>query len=214
MTDKKYNEMPLLRWLLLCEGGVQVEGCNDADLKPAFEKNRKKMFSNDPSDKGGATMCGVTYKTFVRATKDDDYDHFYKMSYERWAGIVERLYWVPLQCQAYDSLPLALVVADFAFNSGERTAVKMLQNALNAVNFAHGLAWGKTLIVDGVMGKKTLGMVQAMPRNIKLVLAGLLTAYRVEFLKKCCNAGTIAQKFEAGLINRARGVALEMTHYL
>lgn len=213
MTDKKYNEMPLLRWLLQAEGGVQAAGCNDSELKPLFEKNRTKMFSNDPKDKGGATLCGVTYHTFVAATHDDDYDHFLRMSYERWAHIVEYQYWLPLHAQEFDSLPLALVTADYAFNSGVKTAARKLQNAVNSVNEWHGLEFGRLLITDGIVGKKTLSVVQAMPRTTKLCVCGVLTMMRRDFIRDAVAKGGIDKKFERGLIRRCEQAFFESSLY-
>lgn len=213
MTDKKYNEMPLLRWLLRAEGGVVAEGCNDCDLKPLFEKYRKKMFSNDPKDKGGATLCGVTYHTFVAATHDEEYDHFLHMSYERWANIVERHYWAPLKAQAFGSLPLALVTADFGFNSGVKTAVRKLQEALNVVNEWHGLEYGNLLICDGVVGPKTLKVVQAMPRFPQFTVACYLTFLRCDFIRAAVASGGIDKKFEKGLIHRCEEVFIEASLY-
>lgn len=213
MTDKKYNEMPLLRWLLRAEGGVSAEGCNDCDLKPLFEKNRKKMFSNDPKDKGGATLCGVTYHTFVAATHDEEYDHFLRMSYERWANIVERHYWLPLHAQEFDSLPLALVTADFGINSGVKTAVRKLQDALNTANKLYELEFGNLLICDGVVGPKTLKVVQSMPRFIKVTVACHLTFLRRDFIRAAVASGGIDKKFEKGLIRRCEMAFLEALRY-
>ena len=200
----KYNEMPWLRLLLENEAGIKVDGCNDSDMKPAYERNRTKMFVHDKDDNGGATMCGVTFKTFAAATKDNDYDHFLKMSYERWSWIATRMYWDKLKCSQYDCLPLAIAVADYGFNSGVTRAAKALQKELNDLNEAWDFKFGKPLYVDGIIGEKTLAMLQKLPSLMLAVLFDSCIQNRKVFVCGAVKDGTINKKFEKGLLNRIR----------
>lgn len=197
-----YNEMPFLRLLLLNEAGIKTSGCNDSDLKPAFEKNRKKMFVNDPDDKGGATLCGVTWKTFCRATKDNDYDHFLKMSYERWSWICTTRFWNKLRAMELNSVEIAVALCDYAFNSGEQTAVKSLQWSLNTLNRELDYKLGTPLFQDGVLGAKTLAMTQKLYGKEKYNVLYMMQHQRLIFVLDCVQKGRINAKFSNGLFNR------------
>ena len=206
--------MPFLRLLLENEAGIKVDGCNDSDLKPAFEQNRKKLFVHDPADKGGATLCGVTHKTFVAATKDHDYDHFLKMSYERWSWICTRQYWDKLRCSEMDSLPIALMVADFAFNSGVQQASKSLQSALNSFNIMLDFQLGKPLYEDGVIGNKTLAMIQTLNKSAQSALVMSQHYMRRLFIQAAVKNGGINKKFENGLLKRVERTTAYALKYL
>lgn len=198
----KYNEMPFLRLLLKNEAGIDAPGCNDSDLKPAYERNRKRLFVNDKDDKGGATMCGVTWRTFCRLTKDNDYDHFLQMSYERWCWICTRCYWDKLRASEMNSVQLAVAVCDYAFNSGEARAVHSLQEALNELNVRMDYRLGKPLFQDGVLGEKTLAMIQKLSRKEQLVVLYALQHKRTMFVQQCVAHGKISSKFLHGLMAR------------
>ena len=206
--------MPFLRLLLMNEAGIKVDGCNDSDLKPAFEQNRKKLFVHDPADKGGATFCGITYKTFVAATKDQDYDHFLRMSYERWSWICTRQYWDKLRCSEMDSLPIALMVADYAFNSGVQRAAMKLQETLNTFNFLLDYKLGKPLFVDGVIGPKTLEMVQALDKRAQSAMVMSQHYMRRLFIQEAVKKGGINTKFENGLLNRVERTTAYALKYI
>ena len=208
----KYNEMPFLRLLLMNEAGIKVDGCNDSDLKPAFERNRKKLFVHDSADKGGATLCGITHKTFVAATKEQDYDHFLKMSYERWSSICTRLYWDKMQCSQYGCLPIALMAADYAFNSGTARAGKSLQACLNELNEMLDYRFGEALIVDGIVGAKTLAMVQKLPDRLVPLFLLMMRNDRLAFVRDAVRKGGIHAKYESGLRNRIRRTFVYALH--
>ena len=206
--------MPFLRLLLENEAGIKVDGCNDSDLKPAFERSRKRLFVHDPFDKGGATLCGITHKTFVAATKDQDYDHFLKMSYERWSWICTRQYWDKLRCQEMDSLPIALMVADYAFNSGVQQASKSLQSALNSFNIMLDFRLGKPLYEDGVIGPKTLAMVQALDKRSESAMVMSQHYMRRLFIQEAVKKGGINKYFEKGLLNRVERTTAYALKYM
>lgn len=114
-------------------------------------------YSNDPADRGGETNYGITVSTLESAKakgwvppnvtiKNLKIDHA--------KTIYKKGYWDVVKA---DSLPhpLDLIVFDMAVNHGPNTAIKLLQESLNSI-----LKSGPSLVVDGIMGPKTLTAVK------------------------------------------------------
>jgi lysozyme family protein len=105
-------------------------------------------WSDHPLDPGGATMQGVTLKTYSNwlgrpATKDE----LRNMPAEHRDAIYRKLYWERVQA---DELPAGvdLAVFDCAVNSGPGRAAMLLQQAIGV--------WP-----DGVIGPKTMAAIKA-----------------------------------------------------
>jgi lysozyme family protein len=114
-------------------------------------------YVNDPADKGGETNYGITTTTLESAKikgwiptnvtiKNIKLDHA--------KTIYKKGYWDVVKA---DSLPdpLDLIIFDMAVNHGPNTAVKILQQSLNSI-----LKAGNSLVVDGIIGPKTLAAVK------------------------------------------------------
>lgn len=105
-------------------------------------------WSDHRADPGGATMRGVTLKTFSEflgrpATKEE----LRQITDEQLRKIYRDRYW---NAACADQLPagLDLVVFDMAVNAGPRRAIKILQAALSVQ-------------ADGIIGKKTMAAISA-----------------------------------------------------
>lgn len=88
-------------------------------------------YSNDPVDRGGPTMCGVTWQTY-NAYRDSlglPQQDVRRITRAEIEDLFRRFYWQ--QCHA-DHLPpgLDLAVFDFGVNSGVGTAIRKLQVVL------------------------------------------------------------------------------------
>lgn len=110
----------------------------------AFERliGHEGGYSNDPADPGGETKFGIS----KRAYPSED---IAGMTLERAKAIYQHDYWGPAGC---DALPdgVKLCMFDLAVNSGAKTAIRLLQRAVCAVE-------------DGVIGPHTLMAAQSMP---------------------------------------------------
>lgn len=128
-------------------------------------------FANHPLDPGGATMRGVTQRTYdafrrlrgfplqsVRYISDEEVERVYRDNY--WKLV------------RGDELPAGLDYAlfDFAVNSGVSRAIKFLQA---------GLAVG----IDGVIGDETLGMAIAKAVLNEELIINNLCADRMRFVR-------------------------------
>lgn len=120
-------------------------------------------FSNHPKDPGGATMKGVTLKTYTayrqakglaRPTISD----LKRISDSEVEEIFTRQYWAPVHG---DELPagLDIIVADMSFNSGGGQAVKELQRVVTALGF-------DTAGADGKFGDHTRAAIIAAMRQV------------------------------------------------
>ena len=110
-------------------------------------------FVDDPQDPGGATDHGITLATFSHFLgRPATVAELEAMTPAQEAAIYRGMFWNVIQG---DQLPAGvdLVVFDMAVNGGPARAAEMLQRAVGA----H---------VDGVIGVKTLGMVDRMPARI------------------------------------------------
>ena len=86
---------PFLRHLLRFEAGVADRNLSTDKL---FQKAQVKGFANDPDDRGGATMIGVTLAAFTAWRKQHGrpaptVKELKALSYEEWRDIVEKDFW-------------------------------------------------------------------------------------------------------------------------
>ena len=103
-------------------------------------------YVNNPHDKGGVTMYGISKKAYP----DVDIEN---LTLDRAKEIYKKDYWDKCKC---DYLPdcLSVAVFDFAVNSGVKRAIKYLQLSLGVT-------------ADGIIGNQTLGACNRLPtKNI------------------------------------------------
>ena len=110
----------------------------------AFERliDIEKGYSNDPNDPGGETNLGISRSAYP-------HEDIAGMTLERAKALYLRDYWGPAGC---DAVPPAIkfLLFDLAVNSGVKTAIRLLQRAVEAR-------------VDGDLGPRTLAAVNSMP---------------------------------------------------
>lgn len=104
-------------------------------------------WSNNPADPGGATMKGVTLRTFQHFYPGSTANQLRAITPVQLAKIYSEGYWKPVHGDALPS-GVDLVAFDFGVNAGPGRSVIMLQDAVGA----HA---------DGVIGPKTLAAIQA-----------------------------------------------------
>ena len=223
MKKSPIDITPFLRVLLKLEGGLQLS--ENKSLMETFESSRERMYSDDPDDRGGATLCGVTLTTLndwahrtlgpsTTFTKED----LQNLSFHNWLEVVKTLFWKELRCDEYYGRPhLALAVADFAFNSGVKRSAKYLQSVLNELNeFSHSFETkrkdedGVTRPVlihideDGIVGRQTLTAIQKVLRhvNVEEQAVHLICERRRDFINSRVERGIIKEKFHRGLLKR------------
>jgi lysozyme family protein len=140
-------------------------------------------FVDNPQDPGGATDFGITLGTLSHwLGRPASIAELKALTPGVKSAIYRALFWNVIQG---DELPggVDLEVFDMAVNGGPKRAVEILQGCLGG------------LVVDGVLGQKTLGAVQASPR---LPLISLYAARRQAYYRGLSTFGT----FGAGWLAR------------
>ena len=156
----------------------------DPNFEIAFELVIKKEggYVNDPHDKGGETKYGISKKAYPNLDIKN-------LTLQQAKQIYYKDYWLKSKA---DKMParLALIHFDTAVNTGVKNAGKLLQRALNKQGF--------NLIVDGIVGNKTLDAVK------KADLNRLLADYTIERNKYYLLTGNT--RYLKGWINRSISV--------
>ena len=151
-------------------------------------------FVNNPKDKGGATKYGITEKV----ARQNGYIYDIKnLTQVKAKEIYKNEYWdkIKVDCKNFN---ISFLLFDFAVNSGVKTAIKHLQNALNVL--LKGII--EPLIIDGVAGKKTQAAMDYINANgfFSDKLQSLLINERLKFYTSLSK--TQFNEFGKGWINR------------
>lgn len=164
---------------------------------------REGGYVNDPTDRGGETMYGITKNTARQ--------HGYKgemrdLPYELAFMIYESTYWAPLKLDDIYNISDALTeqLFDFAVNSGVSTAAKSLQRVLNVLNNRQSLY--SDLKTDGVFGSVSLSALAAYINNRKQagvkVLIESIRAQRITFCINIAANDESQEKYTYGWLSR------------
>ena len=119
----------------------------------------EKGWSDDPDDTGGATMDGVTLETYRRWRKSKgklftNKADLRSLTRGEWTEIMKTLYWDKVKGDLLKSQSVANIWADWAVNSGPKTATKHVQKLLGVT-------------ADGIVGAKTIAAANSFPaRNL------------------------------------------------
>ncbi len=143
-------------------------------------------WADHPKDPGGATMKGVTLKTYRgHFGEDKSKDDLRNISEEELEQIYSSGYWNKCHC---DELPTGVdyAVFDAAVNSGPGRGAKWLQAAVGAKQ-------------DGAIGRNTLAMVE---ENDSIEITNAMCDHRLTFLQNLDTWST----FGKGWKNRVDGV--------
>lgn len=137
----------LLRW----EAGINIK--QNETLEHAFERAKKTGWANDPADRGGATMVGVTigtYRTYCRykGRKVPTVNDLKNITYKEWRDVVHTLYWSKWKADLIEDQNVANMIVDWVWASGQGIGIKRVQKILGVT-------------ADGIVGPKTLAAVNA-----------------------------------------------------
>ncbi len=134
-------------------------------------------FSDHPNDAGGQTRFGITEKV----AKEWGYKGEMK---ELPLGIAKAIYkekyWDKLNLDKINHQIIAEISFDMGVNMGIGTAGKYLQTAYNFTT-------KENLKVDGVIGSKTLNVINSVKdkRTIEFITLGLITVAGKHYIELC-----------------------------
>lgn len=161
-------------------------------------------WSDHPADPGGATMRGVTQKTY------DAFRRANALSRRSVAGITESELQSIYRTQyadpvRFDAMPKGIdqLLLDGSINSGPTQSVKWLQRSLVNLGYAPGK-------VDGRVGQNTLDAVEDCAEAGKLVeLAKAMSARRLNFLQNLKTWNTFRRGWTAR-VNGMQALSIKM----
>lgn len=168
-----------------------------ANVASALEKTlaNEGGYVNNPADKGGETIWGITKETAVangykRAMKD------MPLAYAK--SIYKKEYWDTLRLDEVNNQVIAEIAFDIGVNAGVGTAAKMLQEMVNFMTTDN-------IKVDGKIGTETLGRINGIKTkndNEEAVL--LLSMLQGEHYLECMRKREANETFSLGWLRRAR----------
>ena len=163
-----------------------------ADIKnviPLIQKWEGK-FSNDPNDSGGATMMGITMRTFISYRKKKalplpTIGDLKDISPDEWEAILKLFFWDKWQADQINNQSIANILVDWLWNSGS-WGIKIPQRILG-------------LVEDGIVGYNTLYAINTA--NQKGLFQDIKKA-REQFFWDIVKNNPMQQKFIKGWLNR------------
>lgn len=155
-------------------------------------------YVNDPDDLGGATCKGVTFKTYkhycrVVGKPSPTIGDLKRLSDEEFTDILRTLYWSVCKADFIESQSIANMLVDWAWNSGNATAIKHFQRVLGVKD-------------DGVIGNVTLTAINS---RSPLPLFGELRQARIDYLNGITKSRPANGKFIKGWLNRVNAIQFE-----
>ena len=190
----------LIPFILTFEAGLREEE-RELSLTAMFERAKKKGFANDPADKGGATMCGVTIATYrswrrARGYSSTTVDDLKAITFAEWREIFKGQYWNRWKGDSIECQALANLLVDFVWASGAN-GIRVPQRVLGVT-------------VDGVVGLKTLAALNsADPRE----LFERLKSERIRFVEGIVKRNPTQAKFLKGWKRRINDITFEGLRY-
>ena len=156
-------------------------------LKP-FILSWEGGFSNNPNDSGGATMKGITLRTFQSVYGNDKtVSDLKRITDEQWQHIFKKYYWDKWKADEIECQAVANILVDWIWMSGI-TSIKSIQRALKLKD-------------DGIVGPKTLSLINSMhPYKMFLIILEERRKY-IEKISKGKN-----KVFKKGWLNRLNSI--------
>lgn len=145
-------------------------------------------FVNDPSDKGGATMAGVTLSTYRRYYGESKTVNDLKNITDiQWNHIMKTGYWDMAKADYIRNQSIAEIFADWVVNSGP-AGIRAFQRA-------------QAIKADGIVGTKTLSILNAPNEE---VIFNRIKSARESYYRKIVMMNPSQGKFLYGWLSRLR----------
>ena len=161
----------MIPFILHFAAGVSPQ-LSELPYKEQFEMARKRGWSNDPDDPGGATMIDVTLTTYRGYLKRNaGKEELRNISFEEWGDILKRLYWDVWRGDEIVSQGIANILVDWIWASGPKT----IRNAQKILGVK----------ADGKPGPVTIGAINNSDTH---ALFAKIKSARTGYYKNCSGA--------------------------
>ncbi|MDE7345360.1 MAG: peptidoglycan domain protein [Muribaculaceae bacterium] len=185
----------LIPHILLWECSVTVQ--KGETLQHAYERARAKGVVTLKNDSGGATMCGVTIRTFQewrvkRGERRPTVNDLKALSYSEWLAILKSVFWDPCKGDQIVNQSIANMLIDWRWVNGTQ-AIRDAQTILS-------------LVADGIVGPKTLGALNAPPA---VSVFNRLKVAREKAYRKIVERSPAKKGFLVGWLNRTDSIEFE-----
>lgn len=157
-------------------------------------------WSNHKADRGGATMRGVTYRTFcywrqLKKQPQPSLDDLLNITDEEWMQIFTTMYWNKWKADLIVNQSIANLLVDFAWGSGVSTSIRYIQRHVLQVT------------ADGIVGPVTLGAINGHPRPSELF--NQIKAARLQFIDSLVERCPEQNVFKKGWYNRINRIVFK-----
>ena len=177
----------MIPFLIFWETGVQK---TSTDIETLFNKAKAKGLANNPADKGGATLVGVTigtYKDYCRRKGRcvPSVSALSRLCYAEWLDIFKTMFWDRWQADRIIGQRVAHMLVDWVWMSGSYGIT--IPQKLLGVN------------ADGIVGPKTLAAVNSREPSS---LSELLRRERIAYIDRICSSCPANRRFRSGWLRR------------
>jgi lysozyme family protein len=158
-----------------------------SELLMPFIQKWEGGYANNPNDKGGCTMKGITIKTYRKYFGEyKTCSDLKNITEEQWLHIFENGYWNPCKGDDIIDQSIANIIVDWAWMSGVKTAIKKIQKIIGVED-------------DGIVGKQTLNAINSFPPDI---LFEIIYNERKKYYYNICENNPSQEVFLKGWMNR------------
>lgn len=159
MADVRKLAPIILKWEAgaLPYNTVKIDGVTvqkQISLEEQWCKAVKKGFSDHPNDTGGATMCGITIKTYQsycnkKGKRTPAVEDLKGITLCEWLDVLKMLYWDRMKADNIINQSIANLCVDNVWGSGAGY-IKNIQRVLGVT-------------ADGIVGNQTLSAINGHP---------------------------------------------------
>lgn len=190
------NIKEIIPFILYFEAGLSRKYIN-LPLNDMFEHAKRTGWANDPDDRGGATMCGITIGTYEGYCRKKGYprpttERLRNITAEQWLDVLKSLFWDKWKADEIKSQSLANILVDWVWASGAN-GIKIPQRILGVT-------------ADGIVGPKTLAALNnADPEKLFKQIHNA----RVNFIEDIIRRNPKQKKFRNGWLRRINAITFD-----
>ena len=181
----------IIPFLILWETGVKDTEATNEQL---FLRAKARGIVNDPADRGGATLVGVTigtYREYCRRKGKSciSSSDISRINYAEWLDILKTMFWDRWQADKIVDQKVAHMLVDWVWTSGSY-GITIPQHVLGVQ-------------ADGIVGPKTLTAVNSRDPS---VLFGHLKRERIAYIDRICTSRPANLRFRSGWLRRLHAI--------